>query len=47
MALVLAAIGDANVIGRCPAGPLKSQLSLQLMSSLVDHLLGMPTEASR
>lgn len=46
MTLVLAAISDPDVIDRCPAGHLKSQLSLQLMSSLVDHLLGMTPEGS-
>lgn len=40
MALIIAAIGDPNVIGQCPAGHLKSQLSLQLMNSLVAHLVG-------
>lgn len=36
--LILAAIGDPEVINRCPAGHLRSRLSLQLMNSLVDNL---------
>ena len=36
--LILAAIGDPDVISRCPAGHLRSRLSLQLMNSLVDYL---------
>ncbi|CAI4218916.1 unnamed protein product [Parascedosporium putredinis] len=36
--LTFAAISDPNVIERCPSGHLKSQLSLQLMTCLVDLL---------